>query len=84
VDLETAKLALDIEMGPNDADAATVRDYLKELLLTVLIEEESFSGKRPFGNSGWQYELLGPIESAGIDCNDSEALFADLVNALAA
>lgn len=84
MDLETAKRALDIEMGPNDADASTVRDYLKELLLTVLIEEESFSGKRPFGNSGWQYELLGPIEAAGIDCNDSEALFADLVNALAA
>jgi len=62
---ETALKILDIQLPENDADAATVRDYLKELLSTVLIEEEEFSGKRPFGNSGWIYDLVDPIHEAG-------------------
>lgn len=30
----------------------TVRDVLKDLLKVLLVEQERFSGKRPFGNSG--------------------------------
>jgi hypothetical protein len=41
-------------MGENDADAATVRDYLVALLRELWEAEDGFSGKRPFGNSGWQ------------------------------
>lgn len=48
---------LDLEMVENDIEAKTVRDYLKQLLSVVWEEEESFSGKRPFGNSGWKYEI---------------------------
>lgn len=48
---------LDVEMGENDAGAKTVRDYLIALLRTLLDEEEGFSGKRPFGNSGWMGDL---------------------------
>lgn len=44
-------------MEENDADAATIRDYLKELLVMVWEKDESFSGKRPFGNSGWKYDI---------------------------
>lgn len=61
-----AQKALDLELTENDAGAATIRDYLKELLRTVLVEEEGFSGKRPFGNSGWIYDLREPIEEAGL------------------
>jgi hypothetical protein len=49
---------------PNDADAATVRDYLIALLHEVWREEEGFSGKRPFGNSSWQFDLYVPMARA--------------------
>lgn len=57
---------LDLPMQENDADAATIRDYLKALLLTLLAEGEGFSGKRPFGNSGWDRDLHIPLVKAGI------------------
>jgi hypothetical protein len=61
---ETIRTALDCPMGQNDADASTVRDYLKELLAAVITKEEGFSGKRPFGNSGWMRELHLPLVKA--------------------
>ncbi len=39
----------------------TIEEYLKELLRTVWKEGEGFSGKRPFGNSGWQYDIYAPL-----------------------
>lgn len=56
---------LDIVMPDNDAGAETIRVYLKELLLTLWWEGESFSGKRPFGNSGWEWDLYGALVNAG-------------------
>lgn len=56
---------LDIEMGENDAGAKTVRDYLKRLLWKLWEEGECFGGKRPFGNSGWEYELYEALGKAG-------------------
>lgn len=35
----------------------TVKDWLKEILLTLLEEREGFSGKRPLGNSNWTGDL---------------------------
>ena len=55
---------LDIPMGPNDANAATIRDYLKKLLFVLWCEGEGFSGKRPFGNSGWEYEVYSALVAA--------------------
>lgn len=57
---------LDILMGDNDADALTIRDYLKALVKQVWLEGEGFSGKRPFGNSAWEYELYYPLVKAGV------------------
>jgi len=50
---------------PNDAGAATVRDYLVKLLVELWHQDEMFSGKRPFGNSGCQYYLYLPLIVAG-------------------
>lgn len=61
----TPEQLLALPLGDNDAKAATVRDYLIELLRVVWREEEGFSGKRPFGNSGWAYEVYGPMVKAG-------------------
>ena len=48
---------LNLPMQRNDADADTIRDYLKALLRLVWVENEGFNGKRPFGNSGWEREI---------------------------
>jgi hypothetical protein len=58
---------LNLPMDPgNDARAATIRDYLVNLLTTIWREGEDFSGKRPFGNSGWDGELIKPLVKAGV------------------
>ena len=44
----------------------TIRDYFKRLLLTMWDEKERFSGKRPFGNSDWEYDLYLPLIREGI------------------
>ena len=49
---------LALPMQPNDANAPTILAYLKELLRKLWQEGEGFSGKRPFGNSGWEDDLL--------------------------
>jgi hypothetical protein len=50
----------------NDAEAATVRDYLIALLAGVWSQGEGFSGKRPFGNSGWEYDLYTALGAADL------------------
>lgn len=57
---------LDIPMQENDANAATIRDYLVALLEALWSEGEGFSGKRPFGNSGWEYELYIALANADL------------------
>lgn len=43
----------------------TIKEYLKLLLKTLWIKREGFSGKRPFGNSGWEYFIYPALISAG-------------------
>lgn len=57
---------LALELPPNDSGATTVRGYLVELLAELWRTEDLFSGKRPFGNSGWQYDLYTPMVKAGL------------------
>lgn len=56
---------LALPMGENDANAATIRDYLITLLATLWDEKESFDGKRPFGNSDWDGDLVVALIQAG-------------------
>jgi hypothetical protein len=56
---------LDLPLGENDANAATVRHYFKAQLRKLWTEREGFSGKRPFGNSGWEYDLDAALVGAG-------------------
>lgn len=56
---------LALPMEPNDADATTVKAYLLALLSRVWELDESFNGKRPFGNSEWKHDLYGPLVAAG-------------------
>lgn len=56
---------LDLPMEENDADAKTLREYFHKLLTTLIEEKEGFSGKRPFGNSDWCYEIATPLVKHG-------------------
>lgn len=50
----------------NDAGAKTVRGYLITLLSKLWEQEADFNSKRPFGNSGWAYDVYGPLAKAGL------------------
>lgn len=73
------ELVLDFQFDSMDCGTISVRDYLKELLVRLLQEGESFSGKRPFGNSGWEHDLAGAlIATKAIDGTlDEDARAAD-------
>lgn len=56
----------EIPMEENDAEAKTIGEYLKKLFCTLWGKGEEFSGKRPFGNSGWQYDVYAALIKAGV------------------
>jgi hypothetical protein len=57
---------LTLEIPENDSGATTAHGYLLALLTAVWKEGESFDGKRPFGSSGWERELVQPMIAAGL------------------
>lgn len=64
--MEISEIA-ELEFYSSDLnELLTIREYLKTLLKTLWIEGEEFSGKRPFGNSGWQFELYIPLIASGV------------------
>jgi hypothetical protein len=52
-------------MAENDANAATIRDYLISLLALFWEDQEMFDAKRPFGDSGWASDLDKALIRAG-------------------
>ena len=58
--------ALDNVRFDSDAgDNLTCRQYLCALLAQLWSERAGFSGKRPFGNSGWEHDILDALHEAG-------------------
>jgi len=50
---------LNLKFYSNDLDRkVTIRQFFYELLKTLWREKECFSGKRPFGNSDWDGDLI--------------------------
>jgi hypothetical protein len=57
---------LDFRFKCDDLDGeVTIREYLYQLLNTLWEEGDGFSGKRPFGNSGWEFDLFAALIKAG-------------------
>ena len=49
---------LDLQFYSEDlSKELSIKQYLQELLLTLWKEKEGFSGKRPFGNGGWEFDI---------------------------
>lgn len=61
---ETALAVLALPIASNDAD--TIGEFLIALLRALWSEREGFSGKRPFGESGWDSELYIALIHAGM------------------
>lgn len=58
---------LDLLVQTDDLEGpVTIREYLIALLATLWVEKDGFSGKRPFGNSGWHWDLYDALGRAGI------------------
>ena len=58
---------LNLKVSTSDFDyEPTIREYFSVLLQTLWREEECFSAKRPFGNSGWQYDVYTSLIKAGV------------------
>ena len=62
---EDLDAALDVRFDSDAGSQITIREYFRELLTTLWEEKEGFSGKRPFGNSGWEYEVHIALAKAG-------------------
>lgn len=57
---------LAMPMGENDAAAATIGQYIMILGAQVFEEQDDFSGKRPFGNSSWVFEVYEALIRCGV------------------
>lgn len=70
----TPQQVLDLPLGENDdSGQTTVRGYLVELLRLVWRDGEGFDGKRPFGNSGWEWDLSSVLAEAGMVAHTRDA-----------
>lgn len=61
----TSDKILALPMMENDSGADTIGGYLIALLSAVWTKKEGFSGKRPFGNSGWEYDIYRALIVGG-------------------
>lgn len=75
----TNPLALPIEQDDVD-NCPTLGAYLAELLMALLDEQEDFSAKRPFGNSGWEDAIDDALRAGGF--RDAKELNAAITAAL--
>lgn len=55
---------LALPMPENDASAPTIGAFLVALLHKLWYEQDGFSGKRPFGNGGWDTEVIIALVNA--------------------
>jgi hypothetical protein len=66
IDYSMVPIILACPMDPesNDAGASSVREFLAKIIQEVWTWEDSFSGKRPFGNSGWKWDIYTALINA--------------------
>lgn len=64
--IEKARVGLDVKFQSDDLGEITFREYFHKLLQTLWYEDEGFSSKRPFGNSGWSWDLVRGLVANGL------------------
>lgn len=95
-EIPTGRYILNLPMQPNDAEAATIREYLVAALTAFWEEDLDLSGKPSFGESGWGWTLhealvradliRGTFDDAGdlfdADMDKGRKLIASAIQAL--
>ena len=83
---QSPEWALDNVRFDSDAgDDLTCREYLCALLRVLWREQEGFSGKRPFGNSGWEWDMEDALREAaciGNGVREGHQFVSDMIDAL--
>lgn len=64
---------LDLPCNISGVPFTSLRDFFLRCLERLWVEEESFSGKRPLGNSGWQWGVYEALQEGGF-ITDAENL----------
>lgn len=60
------KEILNLKMdNPEGGEQIAIWQYFHLLLTKMWSEGEGFSGKRPFGNSDWKYDIYLPLVASG-------------------
>lgn len=81
---ELLENALAAPLKTCDGEDTTVHYYLYKLLFTLWDDKDSFSGKRPFGNSCWEYDLYQALIIGGfvasVDKAEANLFAAKLIN----
>lgn len=81
IDYSLVPIFLKCRMNPsdNDVEASTVREYLSKLLAELWRQKSEFSGKRPFGYSGWYLDIYHALQAADLmdDPDDHDARMAE-------
>lgn len=54
-----------------EGPVTTIRAYFQKMIFTLWEDPESFTGKRPFGDSGWVYPIVEVVEEA-TNLNETE------------
>lgn len=62
---EQLDLILDVRFDSDAGDDLTVREWLASLLMQVWVQQDDFSGKRPWGSGGWDWDLYRALVKAG-------------------
>lgn len=71
----TENKILQAKMVECELEDATIGEYLVNMLVSLWEEGETFSGKRPLGDSGWQYRVRESIRQSGLvapECGESD------------
>lgn len=77
------KAMLDVSFRHADfEEPVTFRVFFQQLLLALIRKEEAFSGKRPFGNSGWTYQFYKALGKNGVPEGDRAKFVQDMIEAL--
>lgn len=75
----TGKEVLDIQME-HAGNKVTIRQYFKLLLSELWKRAEGFSGKRPFGDSTWQFDVYKALIKHGFPGQLDEDGYVDKID----
>lgn len=82
----TIRSVLEIELDPERTDTPvpiSIKKYFQKIIFTLWEDPESFTGKRPFGDSGWAFDIISTVEEkTGLTYTESKLLLSKALTSL--